>query len=594
MPGFADLKDRASNVFGGVGFEKFEMPKQGYDQMDGAAVGGAYQTDTGGNDSPMSFEEIERPPLRHVDKYVRAECPCIKTTRYTISLMTCLGFIISFGMRCNMGMAKLQFENGSVKYQLDCSDWRGAVDSSLFWVLPSDGQVPVAGSLHRCSRQIASSVRPSLSRPFKSARPGAMMLHDRCDSGACPAGLVEGVTYPACTYLALLGTTARTFPAGNDGIQRFVCRCRDRYANVRHSNRFDQLARPILLLRCDGSHMVLLLVVVIVRETTPTSNHLREGAKVHRKVTRRIGTAADANHSNDTVASLPDVDARVCDHCGKLLPVVELLPVGTVPSAYLKHSFNFRIEETGTGSTSTSADDDHRTIRWYVGGSHPKVWHPVNHQRAEAVQLWRVRSGGSLFLGRSTCHQFYGCSDGLNVGSCLQAGSPYPVYNVNHLDIAPRYASILMGMSNGIGTIAGLICPIAIDHLTRGQPKSCWSCVHDSSHGTFGRHYILRPFLHRVSYNHGLNHGRRATCLGSGWFRYEKETTFNDAGDGGTAGGIMDPMAQINATKTVSYGAVQQHVANNPFAYPNAISEEPVQPEARDTYLHGNPTERTY
>jgi MFS transporter, ACS family, solute carrier family 17 (sodium-dependent inorganic phosphate cotransporter), member 6/7/8 len=39
-------------------------------------------------------------------------------------------------------------------------------------------------------------------------------------------------------------------------------------------------------------------------------------------------------------------------------------------------------------------------------------------------------------------------------------------YNVNHLDIAPRYASILMGMSNGIGTIAGLLCPVAIDFLT--------------------------------------------------------------------------------------------------------------------------------
>lgn len=38
-------------------------------------------------------------------------------------------------------------------------------------------------------------------------------------------------------------------------------------------------------------------------------------------------------------------------------------------------------------------------------------------------------------------------------------------YNVNHLDIAPRYASILMGISNGIGTLAGLICPIAIDHI---------------------------------------------------------------------------------------------------------------------------------
>lgn len=39
-------------------------------------------------------------------------------------------------------------------------------------------------------------------------------------------------------------------------------------------------------------------------------------------------------------------------------------------------------------------------------------------------------------------------------------------FNVNHLDIAPRYASILMGLSNGIGTIAGLFCPIVVDHIT--------------------------------------------------------------------------------------------------------------------------------
>lgn len=42
-------------------------------------------------------------------------------------------------------------------------------------------------------------------------------------------------------------------------------------------------------------------------------------------------------------------------------------------------------------------------------------------------------------------------------------------YNVNHLDIAPRYASILMGISNGIGTTAGILCPIAIDSLTKDQ-----------------------------------------------------------------------------------------------------------------------------
>lgn len=40
-------------------------------------------------------------------------------------------------------------------------------------------------------------------------------------------------------------------------------------------------------------------------------------------------------------------------------------------------------------------------------------------------------------------------------------------YNVNHLDIAPKYASILMGLSNGIGTLAGIFCPIVIDYLTK-------------------------------------------------------------------------------------------------------------------------------
>lgn len=39
-------------------------------------------------------------------------------------------------------------------------------------------------------------------------------------------------------------------------------------------------------------------------------------------------------------------------------------------------------------------------------------------------------------------------------------------FNVNHLDIAPRYASILMGISNGIGTIAGCICPYVVHLIT--------------------------------------------------------------------------------------------------------------------------------
>lgn len=91
-------------------YENFEMPKHGYEQMDEGttAIGIGYADQV--PESPMSYDDYERPPLRHIDKYVRAECPCFKTIRYTVALMTCLGFIISFGMRCNMGMAKLKSE----------------------------------------------------------------------------------------------------------------------------------------------------------------------------------------------------------------------------------------------------------------------------------------------------------------------------------------------------------------------------------------------------------------------------------------------------------------------------------------------------
>jgi len=61
----------------GAGYEEFELPS--------ATGEGA-----GGRDSPDSIPEPERPPLRHIDKYIRAECPCL-SKRYTIAVLTCIG-----------------------------------------------------------------------------------------------------------------------------------------------------------------------------------------------------------------------------------------------------------------------------------------------------------------------------------------------------------------------------------------------------------------------------------------------------------------------------------------------------------------------
>lgn len=49
----------------------------------------------------------------------------------------------------------------------------------------------------------------------------------------------------------------------------------------------------------------------------------------------------------------------------------------------------------------------------------------------------------------------------------LTRNVPSSGFNVNHLDIAPRYASILMGISNGVGTLSGMVCPLIVGALTK-------------------------------------------------------------------------------------------------------------------------------
>ncbi|RXN30078.1 Vesicular glutamate transporter [Labeo rohita] len=50
-------------------------------------------------------------------------------------------------------------------------------------------------------------------------------------------------------------------------------------------------------------------------------------------------------------------------------------------------------------------------------------------------------------------------------------------FNVNHLDIAPRYASILMGISNGVGTLSGMVCPLIVGAMTKNKTREEWQNV---------------------------------------------------------------------------------------------------------------------
>ncbi|KAL7675952.1 hypothetical protein ACOME3_002211 [Neoechinorhynchus agilis] len=60
-------------------------------------------------------------------------------------------------------------------------------------------------------------------------------------------------------------------------------------------------------------------------------------------------------------------------------------------------------------------------------------------------------------------------------------------FNVNHLDIAPRYASLLMGISNSFGTIAGLLSPIVSQLMTRKGTREEWARV-----------FVIASLLHLI------------------------------------------------------------------------------------------------
>jgi MFS family permease len=47
-------------------------------------------------------------------------------------------------------------------------------------------------------------------------------------------------------------------------------------------------------------------------------------------------------------------------------------------------------------------------------------------------------------------------------------------FAVNHLDVAPQYAGILMGMSNGLGTVSGVVSPILASKLTVDHSRQSW------------------------------------------------------------------------------------------------------------------------
>eukprot|EP00095_Tigriopus_kingsejongensis_P003697 maker-scaffold1581_size34907-snap-gene-0.7 protein:Tk03697 transcript:maker-scaffold1581_size34907-snap-gene-0.7-mRNA-1 annotation:"vesicular glutamate transporter -like" len=76
----------------------------------------------------------------------------------------------------------------------------------------------------------------------------------------------------------------------------------------------------------------------------------------------------------------------------------------------------------------------------------------------------------AFMMTRGLAITFLSCS--LGCGGFAWAG-----FSINHLDIAPQYAAILMGISNTIGTIPGIISPVITGYIVKEGTAQEWQYV---------------------------------------------------------------------------------------------------------------------
>lgn len=71
----------------------------------------------------------------------------------------------------------------------------------------------------------------------------------------------------------------------------------------------------------------------------------------------------------------------------------------------------------------------------------------------------------------------------LTIGVGLNGGI-YSGFKINHLDITPRFAGILMSLTNCTANLAGLLAPITAGILVEGK-VSCYFCINFHSIANF-------------------------------------------------------------------------------------------------------------
>uniref|UniRef100_A0A6Q2XZG8 Major facilitator superfamily (MFS) profile domain-containing protein n=1 Tax=Esox lucius TaxID=8010 RepID=A0A6Q2XZG8_ESOLU len=434
--------------------------------------------------------EDGRPSAQHEKKPPLCDCTCFGLPRrYIIAIMSGLGFCISFGIRCNLGVAIVGMvnnstvhENGKIvikekaKFNWD-PETVGMIHGSFFWGYIVT-QIPGGWICSRLAANRVFGLAIFLTSTLNMLIPSAARVDYRCV--ICVRilqGLVEGVTYPACH-----GIWSKWAPPLERSRLATTSFCGS-YAGA-------VIAMPLagILVQYSGWssvfylygsfgivwYMFWILVSYESPEVHPTITD-----EERRYIEESIGEGQQLMGPKFKTpwkkffTSMPVYAIIVANFCRSWTFYLLLIS----QPAYFEEVFGFEISKVGMVSALPHLV---MTIIVPIGGQLADWLRSRNILSTTTVR--KIMNCGGFGM-EATLLLVVGFSHtkGVAISFLVLAvgfsGFAISGFNVNHLDIAPRYASILMGISNGVGTLSGMVCPLIVGAMTKNKTREEWQWV---------------------------------------------------------------------------------------------------------------------